>query len=580
MPIHPFRATPTCIFKIWNGLFRPVATVLLLASVGVACSLGRGTASPGSPTNTRTSPFIISTTGLEGLSSYRATIHLEFDGTKDGVPLAWSQDLQLESEKTASVRLLTIDRHGPDSSQDAAGMLIGQFGSMSLTRLAIDSACRAETNDTPLVIPEPASLLRPIQQPITFSSSPEEKNGVLALHTMLDNHALGTSPLAKVKGEIWVAKQGGYIVRYILEIDGTADDWGKGVEGVMRWEYNLDAVGQNLSLLPPPGCPLGMVDVPMPDDATQVETQPGVLTLTTGLDVAAAAEFYMDQLALQGWFKSDSNFLTPRAARLTFLRSGRQLVIRIQNDHPTQVWITLENPAAPQTIAITATPAGQADNHANEPMVRVVSCLNILLDGDGGTPAFPSYHLEAIHLKPSWTGEKLAQIQEEISADVQGKDVHFIDRKTAPDGSTKTAEAYLIGGQEYVVQDGKVQPPGISLISLAWTLWPLDPGIIISTGSTGAKAASMEELGGRSVEVYELNGTGSPLAGVSGLGLPVTSVSGKVWIDQETGALLKAALDYQADVNDSSGNLKGNGSGRLEITVTEVGNVNVVLPNQ
>ncbi len=158
----------------------------------------------------------------------------------------------------------------------------------------------AEAGDKPLAIPEPAGLLRPIQQPIAFSGSPEEKNGVLAIHATLDARAIGASPQAQVKGEIWVAKDGGYVISYALEINGTADDWGKGVEGVMRWEYDLEAIGQPLSLLPPPGCPLGMVDAPMPEDATQVESQPGSLSLTTGLDVARRPKFYSGALAAAG----------------------------------------------------------------------------------------------------------------------------------------------------------------------------------------------------------------------------------------------------------------------------------------
>jgi hypothetical protein len=62
------------------------------------------------------------------------------------------------------------------------------------------------------------------------------------------------------------------------------------------------------------------------------------------------------------------------------------------------------------------------------------------------------------------------------------------------------------------------------------------------------------------------------------MALPIASVSGKIWVDQQTGALLKAVLDYQAEVTDSSGNDQGSGSGHVEITVTQVGNVTVALP--
>jgi hypothetical protein len=65
-----------------------------------------------------------------------------------------------------------------------------------------------------------------------------------------------------------------------------------------------------------------------------------------------------------------------------------------------------------------------------------------------------------------------------------------------------------------------------------------------------------------------------------GIGPQVTSVSGKVWVDQQTGTLIKALLDYKAEVSDSGGNPQGTGSGHLEIIVTQVGKATVSVPGQ
>jgi hypothetical protein len=582
MPDPSSSMSPPPRYKTHRTLLRPAAVVLLLAGAGLACSLTRGS-SPSTRTSANGGAGSLNnpSAGLEGLSSYRATLHLEFDGTQNGAPLTWSQDLRLESDQTATARLLSIDRRGPDASQDVEGTLIGQFGSMTITRPATEGACQGQAGETPLAIPEPASLLRPLQQSITYSGSPEERNGVSTLHGALDSDVVEASPQAKVQGEIWVAKEGGYIVRYVLEINGTEDDWGKGIEGVMRWEYDIDGVGQDLGLLPPPGCPPGMVDAPLPDDAAKVETQPGILTLTTGLDVTAAAEFYREQLPLHGWSESNTGFLTPRAAWLTFLQPSQQLVISIRDGPPTQIWITLEYPATPApTTSAAATPG---INNAVDPMKRVAACLSTLLFGNGQTPALPSYHLEVNHFVPVWAGGKLDRTQEVLSADVQGKDVHFTDRTTAPTGPASTVEAYMINGTEYVVRDGMVTP-GQGMTALTWTTWQMDPTIIISVGSQGTTPAGIESLDGRTAERYNLDGSGTLGAGTfGGIGLPgtqATATRGSVWVDQETGALLKAVLDYDADVKDDSGGARGSGSGHLEIAVTQVGLVTVTLPGR
>jgi hypothetical protein len=318
----------------------PMTAVLLLAIAQLACSLGGGSVTPGTAPISLTEVGNTMSIGLDSLSAYRATLHMEFNGTRDGARLGWSQDLVLESDKPSSVRLLTMNRKGPDAGQDIEGMLTGQFGKMSIARIFAGAACNAETGATPPTIPDLANLLRPYHT-VSFSSSPKERNAISANKATLDAAAVGASPQAKVNGEVWVAIQGGYIVYYDLAIDGTEADWGKGTEGVMHWEYSLEAPGKDWNLLPPVGCPLGIVEAPKPDNAVEISNQPGVLILTTSLDVTAAAKFYQEHFAELGWKESGTAFLTPRNARLMFIKPDRQLVINIQDGPPTEIWITL-----------------------------------------------------------------------------------------------------------------------------------------------------------------------------------------------------------------------------------------------
>jgi hypothetical protein len=324
----------------------PMAAILLLAVAQLACSLGGGSVTPGTSAIRTAGNRNPMADGLDKLASYRATLHLEFNGTRDGAQLVWSQDMVLGSDKPSSVRVLSIHRKGPEAGQAFDGMVAGQFGAMSINRSFTGAACSAETGGSPLTIPDLANLLRPYHTE-SFSTSPQERNGVSANKTTLDAAAIDASQQSKVQGEVWVAVQGGYIVYYDLVIDGTEADWGQGIKGVMHWEYSLKPTGEELDLLPPEGCPLGMVEAPKPDDAVEVSNQPGILTLTTDLKVAAAAKFYQEQLAVLGWTESKTTFLTPRNARMTFTKPDRQLVINIQEGPPTGIWISLERLTKP-----------------------------------------------------------------------------------------------------------------------------------------------------------------------------------------------------------------------------------------
>jgi hypothetical protein len=111
-------------------------------------------------------------------------------------------------------------------------------------------------------------------------------------------------------------------------------------------------------------------------------------------------------------------------------------------------------------------------------------------------------------------------------------------------------------------------------------LWSTNLVSILSSSASGASATGTEVVAGRSAQVYALNSPGLTIPGLPGTLGSISSLTGQVWVDDGTGALLKAVIDYQADVSDNSGTVKGSGSGHLEITVSQLGQVTVSLPGQ
>jgi hypothetical protein len=216
---------------------------------------------------------------------------------------------------------------------------------MAIARASAKSPCRASVEDKPTTQLEPASLLRPYQG-VTLSPSAEKQNGVSVKHGALDGKAVRTASQSKAEGEVWVAAQGGFIVRYVLQLDGGEDEWGKGVKGIMRWDYSLTPQTNPGGLLPPVGCPLGMIDAPLPKDAADVNNTPGFLSLTIKMGVPEAANFFQKGISEKGWTKEDGGHISSRSAILYFSKPDRRLVVRILDASPTQVWIELERTAA------------------------------------------------------------------------------------------------------------------------------------------------------------------------------------------------------------------------------------------
>ena len=234
-------------------------------------------------------------------------------------------------------------------------------------------------------------------------------------------------------------------------------------------------------------------------------------------------------------------------------------------------------PGTPVAGQGEGTPAAPSSADAG---IRVTDSLNILLGQQSGAETLPSYHLEAKSLSPVMSSGKVAQSEETISADVQGANIHFTHTTTPPGGQPTSTEAYIIGEKNYVVKDGKVSSD-LGLTAVTWSTWPINAELVLGLGSLKTTPAGNETLEGRPAEVYTLGGStaNDPTGMLAAVGMPVTDLKGQVWVDQATGALLKAVLDYTGQVTDSSGN-KTTGPGHLEITVTQVGQVTVKDPGQ
>jgi len=401
-------------------------------------------------------------------------------------------------------------------------------------------------------------------------------DGVATRHYSFGAAALSLPADTTASGEAWIAMDGGYVVKYVLDITGAESFFGAGVQGTRHVEYLLSEVGANPQVVYPPGCE-PVLDMPAMEDATDLIRLPGLLGYNTNAATGDIITFYAGELARQGWQKLSEDVRDTGLATATFVvpDKGVSAIVAVSVEGDSRR-VTVMSPAQGSAETSPENPGAQATAMANNPSIRVALALNILFGMVPKQPGPSSYHLEVIHQSPVWSSGTIAQKNDSMNADVQGKNIHYTRRITSPGGLTTTSETYLIDNQEYAVVNGKVQAPVTN--SLTWTLWSLDLSTMLSAGSSGTTVAGTEELHGRNVNVYNVNGSGLSLPGIAGNLSEISSIAGQIWVDQATGTLLKALLDYKADVRDGSGNLKGSGDGHLEITVTQFDNVTVSLP--
>jgi hypothetical protein len=284
--------------------------------------------------------FTDTTAGLSELSSYKATLVLSFDGTKDGQTQQWSRTYIMLTTKEPSAQQLTIKKTGNTSNPDAVFMVEANGADYEKRGENICTAKAIEAGNSLGDQLEPASFLTGVIG--AEEAGNETVNEIESYHYIFDEHALGQLDVIQSRGEMWVASEGGYIVKYILTTKGDASHFGEGIEGTLTWDYELTQVNQPVEIKLPEDCPPGMVDAPQLPDTTNILNMPGVLTYDTASSVADAAAFYQKQIPLRGWALVSSPTITDTTAHLSFSKGDQVMDIIIKvGDAGTKVHIVL-----------------------------------------------------------------------------------------------------------------------------------------------------------------------------------------------------------------------------------------------
>jgi hypothetical protein len=293
----------------------PKATTAPGTPAGAATSAGAATAASTLPAAATRAPVVTAaplvlgsgpfnlpdaSAHLADLASYQATLTLSFAGASAGASQKWSKTYVMLSAQSPAMRQLTVARSGdlPDLTAtyiaEANGLAYEVRGQNSCTAAAFKPGA------SPSQALEPAGLLTGVIG-ADAAGGPEPVNGVAANHYTFDEHALGLLNMAKATGELWVAADGGYLVKYLLTTTGGADYFGADTTGILTWDYELTQVNQPVALTLPADCPAGLVLAPRLPDAANVQDLPGSLVYDSATSLAEAVTFYQTQLPPLGW---------------------------------------------------------------------------------------------------------------------------------------------------------------------------------------------------------------------------------------------------------------------------------------
>ena len=301
--------------------------------------------------------------GLDQLTGYKASLQQDLTGTLDGQPYERHIDYELSKQPYSGAF---------DYSNSVSGT---DIRSISLRLISLDEAfyewkqdqseCRgSNTSPTDYAVTDPASLLIPVKNGDFVGK--ENVNGIDSSHYTFDR---GSLPVAKgsenVTGELWIANNGGYVVKYLLNVTLPGKITGKDLEISQTWVYQLELLGQKDAISLPEGCRAVPVEITPMEGSKNISYDSGSLTFETSTKADEVVDFYLDHLSTLGWQppeKQPQGAIT--APFLMNFRKGAQvltLFLSGSDDNLMNVEIqisTIPNSPSKSETDLTSTPSG------------------------------------------------------------------------------------------------------------------------------------------------------------------------------------------------------------------------------
>jgi hypothetical protein len=173
----------------------------------------------------------------------------------------------------------------------------------------------------------------------------ETVNGIKSKHYKYDEKSAALFAAAKVSGDIWIAVEGGYVVKEMVNWSGASGLFGTGsnAKGDGKWNWELSDVNQAITINPPENCGGAASDIPVMKDATEKSSFGDTITYKSPSKLADVIEFYKAQMPSAGWKLEGEPTISDEYASLEFSKDGQTATVMLTTDQSTtQVVISVQ----------------------------------------------------------------------------------------------------------------------------------------------------------------------------------------------------------------------------------------------
>ena len=289
--------------------------------------------------------------GLDQLKSYRMRWQAQWQSTESGKTDSanWDWTEEYSSDPEAVHWVWKVVNAGESSASQGGDMELWQIGKTSYMVTKDDQGkgeCMSFSSDD-----DNNQISKGIFSPNSLGSlsnaryaGTEDVNGVKAKHYKYDEKSTTLAGFGKVSGETWVAVDGGFVVKDVMNWQGAAGLFGSSssAKGDGKWTWELSNVNGAVDIKAPENCGGAANSMPMMADASEKSSFGDMTTYKTASKMADVAAFYTKEMAATGWTADGEPEITEEIGMLAFKKDGQTAQVTLTSDEgKTQVMINV-----------------------------------------------------------------------------------------------------------------------------------------------------------------------------------------------------------------------------------------------
>lgn len=279
-------------------------------------------------------------TGLDQLKSYRLSWQAEWSSITSGKTESAGWDWQEEYSGEPAGLHWTWKSNDPTDTSKSSVMEAWQVGATTYMKT---SEAEGQNNCISYSSADQSSqLTKGIFSPDILGQVENAKyvgtetvNGINAKHYKYDQVSANLAALGKVSGEMWVAVDGGYVVKDTVNWEGGAGLFGTSStdKGSGKWTWELTDVNQPITIAAPPECAGAASGLPMMADATDKAVIGDMTTYKSASKLADIVSFYQKEMVAAGWAADGEPTVSDQLSNLAFTKGGQKAQITVSEDN-------------------------------------------------------------------------------------------------------------------------------------------------------------------------------------------------------------------------------------------------------